>query len=44
MTNASFVKTKKRRWAKKKKKKRDKQTIAVNYNGKKTMPVMAVTV
>jgi hypothetical protein len=43
MTNASFVKTKKRRWAKKKKK-RDKHTIAVNYNGKKTMPVMAVTV
>jgi hypothetical protein len=42
MTNASFVKTKKRRWAKKKK--RDKHTIAVNYNGKKTMPVMAVTV
>jgi hypothetical protein len=29
---------------KKKKKKRDKHTIAVNYNGKKTMPVMAVTV
>jgi hypothetical protein len=28
----------------KKKKKRDKHTIAVNYNGKKTMPVMAVTV
>jgi len=44
MTNASFVKTKKRRWEKKKKKKRDKHTIAVNYNGKKTMPVMAVTV
>jgi transposase len=44
MTNASFVKKKKRRWEKKKKKKRDKHTIAVNYNGKKTMPVMAVTV
>jgi hypothetical protein len=39
-----LLKQKKGAGQKKKKKKRDKHTIAVNYNGKKTMPVMAVTV